>query len=170
MTKNRLNDGQEGSFDRSIRETINNNLTDVSLCSTQLDKTSNTTLADVVALTTGTLTPGTYRFTANLAGTAGASGGWKVAFNYLNGLTLTSIESTGKAFTAAAVALTHTTTVTTQTSLIAATSATIKGEIDGTFVVATSGTIQLQFAQNVSDGTACSIYVGSRLEVTRIGN
>ena len=143
---------------------ISANTTAVS--STQLDKTSDATLANVVGLSQ-TVVPGTYKFTIHLAGTAGASGGWKVAFNYTTAV-LGSIESTGYAYTASAVALTHTTTTTTQTSLIATTAANIAGDIEGTMVVTTGGTVQLQFAQNASNGTASSIYVGSYMQFTRI--
>lgn len=133
---------------------------------TELDKTSDATLANVVGLVQ-TVVPGTYKFSIHLAGTAGASGGWKVAFNYTTAV-LSSIESTGYAYTASAVAVTHTTTTTTQTSLIATTAANIAGDIEGTMVVTTGGTVQLQFAQNASNGSASSIYVGSYMQLTRI--
>lgn len=133
---------------------------------TQLDKTSDTTLANVVGLVQ-TVVPGTYKFHVHLAGTSGASGGWKVAFKYTN-TALTSIESTGYAYTASGVAVTHTTTTTDQTSLIATTAANIGGVIEGVMVVSTGGTVQLQFAQNASNSTASSVYVGSTMQFTRI--
>ena len=91
MTKNRLDSANEGCFTRDAREIINNNLTDVSISTAVLTANANTTLADITGLTTGTLTPGTYRYAVSLATTAGASGGLKVAFKLNNGLTFTSL-------------------------------------------------------------------------------
>lgn len=159
----------EGAFPQDSRDTVNRNFSDVSLCATQLDATANTTLADIPGMVTDTLRAGTYRFAISLAGTAGASGGLKVALKQNNGLTLSSIEATAKGFAAAAVAVQHTTTTTDATSLLASTSAVIKTEIDGTFVMATDGTLQLQAAQNASNATTSSVYIGSRMEITRIG-
>ena len=143
---------------------------DTAFCGTQLDKTTDTTLANLVGLDAIALVAGaTYDFEINLAGTANASGGWKVAFNYTNSLTLTSLEATGQAFTAAAVAVQHTTTTTTQTALISSTAAVISGRITGRLVVNAAGTLVVQFAQNASNGSASSIYVGSKARFTRVG-
>lgn len=162
---------ESGSFHDGIRRIVDRNFSDISLCTAQVDVTSSTTLVDCTGLTTDgiSLAPGTYKFAAFLAGTAGASGGLKVAFKQNNSLTLTSIEATGIGYTASAVAVQHTTTATDAASLFAQTAAVIFCKIFGTLVVATAGTIQLQFAQNASNGTATSIYVGSRMEFTRIG-
>lgn len=127
---------------------------------------TNTVLANVTGLVQ-TVVPGTYAFRAELAGTAGASGGWKVAFKY-TGTVLSSIQATGMAYTASAVAVANTTTATDQASLIAVTAANISGVIYGTMVVTTGGTVQLQFAQNVSNGTDCTIVLGSSMTFTRI--
>lgn len=171
MTKNSLDSGKEGSFTQDIRQTINNNFDDVSLCTTITTATTNTTLANITGLQTDTLASGTYRFNISLATTTGASGGLKIAFKQNNGLTLTAIEATAKGFTASAVAVQHTTTTTDQTSLLASTSLIIKAEIDGVFTVGIAGgNLTLQMAQNVSDGTATSVFINSRMEITRIGN
>lgn len=169
MAKDRVT--EVGAFHDGIRRTVDRNFSDVSLTTAQVDVTSSTTLVDCTGLTTDafSLTPGTYKFIAYLAGTSGASGGLKVAFKQNNGLTLTSIEATGVGFTASAVAVQHTTTATDAASLFAQTAAVIYCKLIGTMVVATAGTMQLQFAQNASNGTATSIYVGSRLEFTRVG-
>lgn len=160
-----------GTFDDTVRRVVDRNFSDISLCSTQTDVTSSTTLINVTGMTTDliSLTAGTYKFDVKLSGTAGASGGWKLGFKQNNGLTLTSIESNAKGYTASAVAVQHSTTATDAASLFAQTAAVIACDITGTMVIATGGTIQLQFAQNASDGTACSIYLGSRMEFTRIG-
>lgn len=136
------------------------------VCSTQLDATSNTTLANVAGML-ATVVPGTYRIRVFLAGTAGASGGWKLAFS-LVGTVITSWGMTGTAITAAAIAVQRTTTATTQTSLISTTAANLTGYIEGTAVIGTGGTMQLQFAQNASNGTVCSIFTDSTMEFTRI--
>lgn len=131
----------------------------------QLDATTNTTLANIGGLVQ-TVVPGTYKFIINLSGIAGASGGWKVAFKYTTTV-LSSLEAVSYAYTAASVAVAHTTTATDQASLIAATTAYISGLIEGTMVVSTGGTVNLQFAQNASNGTTSSIYVGSTMQFIR---
>lgn len=127
---------------------------------------ANTTLANITGLVQ-TVVPGTYYFRAELAGTAGASGGWKVAFKYTTTV-VSVLEATGMAFTASAVAVANTTTTTDQASLIAATAANVAGLIYGTMVVTTGGTVQLQFAQNASNGTDSTIVLGSTMIFTRI--
>lgn len=160
-----------GTFDDSVRRIVDRNFSDVSLATAQTDVTSSTVLVNATGLTTDTisLTPGTYKFVINLSTVTGASGGIKIGLKQNNGLTLTSIESVAKGFTASAVAVQHSTTATDAASLFASTTLVIKAEICGTMVIATAGSIQLQFAQNVSDSTTTSVYLGSRMEFTRIG-
>lgn len=134
-------------------------------CSTQLDATTNTTLANIVGMVL-TVVVGTYKYRVTLPGTAGAGGGIKAAFK-LTTTVLTSIEATGQAFTASAVAVQHTTTATDQASQIASTAAAIFTVLEGSMVVGTAGTIQIQAAQNVSDGATTSVYVGAMFELTR---
>ena len=138
----------------------------IARCSTQQDATANTTLADIPGMVV-TVVPGTYRFRCVVPGTANASGGIKLAFK-LTTTVLTSIEATGLAFAAAAVAVQHTTTTTDQTSLVSSTSAAILSLIEGSAVIGTGGTIKLQMAQNASNGAASSVYVGAYMEFTRI--
>lgn len=138
----------------------------VSRSTTQLDATSNTTLANIAGLV-ATVTPGSYLVRLHLTGTAGASGGWKTAFKY-TGTVLSALTMTGYAYTASAVAVAATTTTTDQASIIAATTAYIGAIIEGSIVVTTGGTIQAQFAQNASNGTPSSIYVGSTMELIRV--
>src|SRR6185295_4720974 len=102
-------------------------------CTTQLDKATNTTLADITGLTGFSFAAaGVYAFEVNLATTAGASGGVKVAFNYTT-MTLTSVEATGIGHVAAAVAVQHSTTTTTQTSFFAQTAAVLHVHLVGSF-------------------------------------
>lgn len=172
MAKDRVID--DGCFHDSTRRTVNRNFPDVSLCTTQFDAVTGTTgatLTNVVGMTTDafTLTPGTYRFDIHLPGVATSNSGLKVGLKQNNGLTLTSIESTAKGFTASAVAVQHSTTATDAASLFASTTAVIKCEIEGTMVVATAGTIQLQAAQNAAHADTTSVYVGARMAFTRVG-
>lgn len=127
---------------------------------------ANTTLANITGLVQ-TVVPGTYSFRADLAGTSGASGGWKLAFKY-TGTVVSVLQATGIAFTASAAAVANTTTTTDQTSLIAVTAANVAGMIYGTMVVTTGGTVQLQFAQNASNGTDSTLVLGSSMTFTRI--
>lgn len=127
---------------------------------------ANTTLANLTGLVQ-TVVPGTYAYKAVLAGTAGASGGWKVAFKYTSTV-VSVLQNTSWAYTASTVAVSKTTTTTDQASLIAATTAYTAGVIEGTMVVTTGGTVQLQFAQNASDGTDSTIVLGSTMQFTRI--
>lgn len=134
--------------------------------SATVTKNASVTLGDLTGLIQ-TVVPGTYAFRAVLAGTAGASGGWKIAFKYTS--TVVSVmQTTSWAYTATTVAVAKTTTTTDQASLIAATTAYTAGVIEGTMTITTGGTVQLQFAQNASDGTDCTIVLGSTLQFTRI--
>lgn len=164
----------EGCFDSTVRRIVDRNFSDVSLCTTQFDAVTGTTgatLTNVVGMATDSisLTAGTYRFVINLSTVATSNSGLKIGLKQNNGLTLTSIESVAKGFTASAVAVQHSTTATDAASLFASTTAVIKCEICGTMVIATAGTMQLQAAQNAAHADTTSVYVGSRMEFTRIG-
>lgn len=142
---------------------------DTAKCSTQFDAVTGTTgatLTNVIGLVT-TVVPGTYRFYLNLPGVATANCGIKTGFK-LTTTVLTSIEATGRLMTAAAVAVQHTTTATDQATLAAQTAAVISTVIEGTMVVGTGGTIQLQAAQNVAHVDTTSVYVGASMTFTRI--
>ncbi len=139
---------------------------DTVFCTGAFSLATNTTLAAVTGLVV-TVVAGTYRFYINLSGTAGASGGIKAAFKYTT-TALTSLEATGRAFTASAVVVQHTTTTTDEASLIASTTAAISTVIEGRMVVSTGGTVQLEAAQNASDGTATTVAVGSSMTFTRV--
>lgn len=128
---------------------------------------ATTTYANVTGLTY-IVVPGTYKFTAYLPSTvASGTGGIKYAFNY-TGTVLSSIESTARGYTASAVAVQHTTTTTTQTDLFTQAAVVIFVQIEGTMVVTTGGTIDLQMAQNTSNGSNTVALVGGTLQMTRI--
>lgn len=143
-----------------------------SFTASQVNSTA-TTLANVTGLSQ-TLRSGTYRFHCGLPGTSDAAGGVKYAFTY-TGMTITSMDATGKAFTASAVAVQHTTTTASQTSLLSSTSAAIYSEIDGvltvsgTGIAATGATIQLQFAQSAATATQSSVYANATMQFVKIG-
>jgi hypothetical protein len=136
-------------------------LTQVKYCTTQLDATNNSTLANVVGWTGFTLVAGgVYTVEINLSGTSGGSGGLKVAFKYTTA-TLTNLDVTAQGFTASAVAVQHTTSTTDQASLFAQTAAVISVRIVGRITVNIAGSLAIQAAQNASNGTTSSVYVGS---------
>jgi len=143
-------------------------VSNIKFCSAQVDVTSSTTLVNVTGLTGfAVVASGVYRFDINISGTSGASGGMKLAFKYTTA-TMTDLEAMATGFTASAVACQHTTTATDQASLYAQTAAVIGVRITGRLTVNAAGTIAVQMAQNASDGTATSAYVGSSASFTRV--
>ncbi len=139
---------------------------DIKKCSAQTDSIT-TVLANVTGLTAQTLVAGaTYRFRCVLPGTADGTSGIKYAFKYTTA-TLTSIESTGKGYTASAVAVQHTTTTTDATLLFDQGAAVILVELAGTLVVNAGGTVALQIGTHTGT-TTCSCYLGATMEFTRI--
>lgn len=132
---------------------------------TQLDKTSDTTLANVVGLVQ-TVVAGTYQYKINLDTVSTVNGGVKAAFKYTTTVAST-LNSIAKAFAAAAVAVARFTSAADQGSILASTTATVACEMVGTIIVTTGGTLQLQFAQNVSHADTSSVLVGSSMTFTR---
>lgn len=128
--------------------------------------TSGVTLTNVTGLSV-TVVPGTYRYRVHIAGVSTANCGMKLGFKYTT-TALTSIENFGRGFTASAVAAQHSTTTTDQASMFAQTAAVLNVELEGTMVVSTGGTIQLQAAQNASHVDTTSVYVGSYMAFSRI--
>lgn len=140
---------------------------DITKCSGSVTANGTTTYANVTGLSQ-TVVPGTYQFVCRLPSTvASGTGGIKYAFNYTTTV-LTSIEATGRGFTASAVAVQHTTTTTTQTDLFTQAAVVIYTELTGTMVVSTGGTIDLQMAQNTSNGSNTITLLGSSMEFVRI--
>lgn len=142
-------------------------VSDVTRCSASVTATSTTTFANVTGLTQ-IVVPGTYRFRCVLPSTvAGGTEGIKYAFNYTTAV-ISSIEATGIGFTAAASALQHTTTTTAQANLFSQAAVVLMTLIEGTMVVGTGGTVDLQMAQNTSGATNSVTLIGSSMEFTRI--
>lgn len=158
----------EGAFDATNRKAANSAIGDVSLCTTAFSLSSSTTLTNVKGLVTDTLEPGTYEFEVNLITTAGASGGVKAAFKQSVASMLTSIVAAVTGISASAIAGTSFSSTTDAASIIAATTAYTNVLVKGVVVVAKSGTLQLQAAQNASNGTATTVAVNSYMRFKKI--
>ena len=159
----------EGAFPSDTRKIINDNFRDVSQVTTAFTLATDTTLANVIGLVTGTLQPGDYEVDINLITTAGASGGVKVGLKWGTASMITATGLTVVGSTASTVAVTTFTTSTDAASVIAATTAYINVKVKGRITVALAGTIQLQAAQNASDATATTVGLGSTMTFTPIG-
>lgn len=141
--------------------------TDTVRSSAAVTANANVTYADVTGLVT-TVVPGTYKFRVVLPSTvASGTGGIKYAFHYVTTV-LTSIESTAMGFTAAAVAVQHTTTTTDVADLFSQAAVVILTVIEGTTVVGTGGTIQVQMAQNTSNASNSVALISASLTFNRI--
>ena len=137
-------------------------------CTTAFSQANSTTLNNVIGLTGFVLAAsGVYKYDLNLSGTAGGAGGIKIAFKYTTAV-LTNLESSAIGTTASAVACQHVTSVTDQASLFAQTAAVLNVRITGRITVNAAGTLAIQAAQNVSDGTATTIAVGSWATFTKV--
>lgn len=148
--------GLQAGLDKQIRRT-----------SAAVTANATVAYANVTGLSAAVI-PGTYRFRAVLPSTvASGTGGIKYAFNY-TGAALSAIQSTAKGYTASAVAVQTTTTTTTQTDLFTQAAVVILTEIEGTFVVSTGGTVDVQVAQNTSNASNTVALVGGSFEVVRI--
>lgn len=169
MSVNSLNGGHEGCFDKSTRDIVNHNFSDVSLCTTELDVTSSTTLTNVTGMTTGTLDPGTYKFEIELNTVCTANNGSKFAFKQGTASMITSINYTSRAFTASAVAVTKGSTATDQALLLDnAAAVVIAANITGVVVIGIAGTLQLQAAEHTSHADTFSVFVNSKMQFERI--
>lgn len=136
--------------------------------STQFDKTSDTTLANVTGLTRNVEAGRTYAFTAVLYTTSNVAGGVKAAIG--GTATATSIiyqadvlDGSTQATVGTARATSLATTVGDVTAVTAA-----RITISGTIVVNAAGTLVPQFAQNASNGTASSVLVNSSFQLIPI--
>lgn len=161
----------EGAFTNDTRKIINDNFDEADRRapktvrqSADVTATSSVTLANLTGLV-HTVVPGTYKVKVALQALSTGNGGTKVAFVYT---APTSIQLEAKAFTASAVAVTRFITTTSAASIVAATVANICIELEGTIVVATGGTIQVQGAQNASSVDTTTYYAGSTFEIMRI--
>lgn len=132
----------------------------------EADFVSTVTLANVTGMTVQLNAGITYAFRATLPISSGSGGGVKFAFNTTDTLSFTSINLTGKFYTAAGVAVSNTTSTTLGVA-VGSTATVILAELAGSLVVNTAGTLVLQAAQNASSATTTGILVGGFLRVLK---
>lgn len=168
MAKNRVK--YEGALAQDTKDILNHNFSDVSLCDTQLDVTSSTTLTNVSGMVTDTLGAGqTYKFRIVIPTVCTANNGSKFAFKQSVASMLTAIEYEARAFTASAVAVTRGTTTTDQTLLCDNASAVvIYVEITGVVVIAAAGNLQLQAAGHTSHGDTFSVFKYAQMQFEHV--
>jgi len=129
---------------------------------TQFDKTSDTTLANVNDLSFNVRAGRTYKFKAvlyttsiNTAGVKAAIGGTATATSIIYDGVTTDTGTLAKGRSTALAGTVGALTNTTVGMIV----------IEGVIVVNAAGTLTVQFAQNVSQGTASSVLVGSTFEL-----
>lgn len=170
MSKNKVL--EEGALAAPTRKIINDNLTDVSRCTTQFDAvtgTTGTTLTNVVGMVTDSLEPGRYKFKVTLSCTATANTGIKAAFKWGTASMITSALYVATLKTASAVIVTKSTTATDQTAIFDNTAdVVIAATIEGIIVVALAGTVQLQAAQHTAHADTTSVLANSFMEFEKI--
>lgn len=134
----------------------------------QFDKTSDTTLAVVTGLTVSVAAGRTYSFRAVLHENQLAAGGGKYSIGGTATATSIIFSCTNANITSGAVIPASTGTRGTSIGATVCDAGTGTGNsttIDGLITVNAAGTLAPQFAQNVSNGTASSILVGSTFTV-----
>lgn len=142
-------------------------IADVYRCSAPVTANANVVPALVTGLS-GAIAVGTYRFRAYLPSTV-ASGTGGIAYQMLlTTAVLSAMECSGFGYTAAAVAVQHTTTATTAATLFTQAAVVIATVLEGTFTVSTAGTFGITMCQNTSNASNSVALVGGYLELTRI--
>ena len=138
-------------------------------CTSQFNATNGDTGTTLTAVTgmSVTVVPGTYRFYINVPGVSTANNGMKFAFKYTTTV-VSDMEATGRGFTAAAVAVQHTTSAADEAALFADTAAYISVVIEGVMVVGTGGTIQFEAAQNAAHADTTSVYEQASMTFKRL--
>ena len=133
--------------------------------STQFDKTSDTTLANITGLTATVVAGKFYRFEATLYTSSNVAGGVKAAI--AGTATATAIVYEGITTDAGLSTQTRATALATAVGGVTAVTAGYI-RITGTIQVNAAGTLTVQFAQNASNGTASSVLVGSTFVLTQM--
>lgn len=170
MTKNYVK--FEGAFAADDRKVVNDNIRDISRCTTEfvaVTGTTGTTLTNVVGLLSDVLQPGTYDVDINLLTTATANSGFKAALKWGTASMITPTALSVQANSAAAIANTNFTTSTDASPFVAATAAYVSVRVRGTIVIGLAGTLQLQAAQNAAHADETKVLVGSTMTFTPIG-
>lgn len=138
----------------------NSRIISCKVSTSQLDKTSTTSASVVPGLQHKLLGGKTYIFRAVLTGTSGASGGAKFAIAGDSTLTATQYVANGKNYNGTTLNANSITT-TLSNAVAAATAVFTDVIIEGSIVVNVPGVLGVFMAQNVSNGTTSSVYVGS---------
>lgn len=134
--------------------------------STQFDKTSDVTLANITGLTSTLRAGKTYAFEARLYTTSNVAGGVQAAI--AGTATATAIIYEALVYNAAAIAA-QTRAAALATAVGGVTAVTVALiVITGTITVNAAGTLTVQFAQNASNGAASSVLVGSTFTIRQI--
>jgi len=133
--------------------------------STQFDKTSDTTLANITGLTATVVAGKIYRFEATLFTSSNIAGGVKATI--AGTATATSIRYEGMTTDAGVTTQTRATALGTAVGAVTAVTAGFI-KIEGLITVNAAGTLTVQFAQNASNGTASSVLVGSTFVLTQM--
>lgn len=152
---------------------LNNNLPRIAQCTVTVAKTSNTTLGDVTGMVLSLAANAVYALDCYVAYNAGTTGDLKLAWNIPAGVTGTwtgwgpGTSATTGDTTINVVRLDAfgTANVLTFGGTGGLTACHPKGYV---VVSSTAGNLQLQYAQNVSNGTATTIIAGSWMRLTRI--
>jgi len=127
--------------------------------------TSSTTLVNVTGLTFTVKAGGKYRFSAELFTTSNAASGVKAAIS--GTATMTSIVYDGHSMNNSSITSTRATALSTAVGAITAVT-TAHITIKGIMTVNAEGTVTVQFAQNVSGGTASIVLAGSYFEIEEL--
>jgi len=153
----------------TIASTTGTNLAIIDVKRTTAAVTKNASIAysNVTGLSF-TVVPGTYVFKLVLPSTvASGTAGIKYAFNYTTAV-LSSLQSSAVGFTAAAAATQNVTSTTTQADLFTQAAVVIRTIIEGTMVVTTGGTVDVQMAQNTSNASDTVALINGSAEFIRI--
>ena len=134
----------------------------------QLDKTSDTTLAAPVGLTTTTTlnAAGVYSCVGHLFVTSGAAGGIQVAVVGTGGLTATAFRFGAKGWNGTTL-VSQASTTTLGTVIFSNAAVYTDVDIYGSITANVSGTLSVEFAQNTSNAATSSVFVGSFLKCDR---
>jgi hypothetical protein len=131
------------------------------------DKTADTTLAAVTGFSINATAAGRYIGRVVLDMTSNVAGGVKVALVGTGGLTATTYRSNSFAYNAGILTQALNTTLGNNEYAVTAVTAT-KLILEIGLVVNVAGTLNVQFAQNVSNGTASTVLAGSSFTLQRV--
>lgn len=166
MAKNKVL--YDGALTNDTQRIINENFTDYSVCTTQLDKATSTSFSDVPGMESGTLEPGVYEFNVQLGVVSTANCGIKVCFKQSVDSMISQIEYMGTSQSSNGSGSMRGTTTTDQTAIFTTSAAALIITVRGTLTVAASGKIKLQMAQNTSHADTASVYAGSYMKFNLI--